>query len=51
MSPHKKAQLAFASAVILLLLSGLAAFVTIVRLLESEKLVIHTQQVQVALGI
>jgi signal transduction histidine kinase len=50
MSPHKKAQLAFASAVILLLLSGLAAYVTIVRLLESEELVIHTHQVQVALG-
>jgi signal transduction histidine kinase len=50
MSPHQKAQLAFASAVILLMLSGLAAYMTIVRLLESEKWVIHTHQVRAALG-
>jgi signal transduction histidine kinase len=50
MSPRKKAQVAFASAVLLLVLSGLAAYVTIHRLLESEKWVIHTLEVQAALG-
>jgi two-component system, NarL family, sensor kinase len=50
MSPRKKAQIAFASAVSLLALSGVAAYVSIVRLLESEELVIHTLRVQSALG-
>jgi hypothetical protein len=50
MPPRKRAQLAFASAVILLCLSGLATYLTIVRLLESEKWVIHTYEVQSALG-
>ncbi len=50
MSPRKKAQAAFASAVLLLVLSGLAAYVTIHRLLDSEKWVIHTLEVQAALG-
>ena len=50
MPPRKKAQIAFASAVILLCLSGLATYFTIVRLMESEKWVVHTYQVQAALG-
>jgi len=50
MSPHKKAQLAFASAVIMLCLSGLATYITIVRLMQSEKWVVHTHEVQAALG-
>ena len=50
MSPRKKAQIAFASAVTLLALSGVAAYVSIVRLLESEELVIYTLRVQSALG-
>jgi len=50
MSPQKTARLAFASAVILLCLSGLAIYVTIVRLLESEQWVVHTYEIQAALG-
>jgi signal transduction histidine kinase len=50
MSPHNKAQLAFASAVIMLCLSGLATYITIVRLMQSEKWVVHTHEVQAALG-
>ncbi|MGA8538794.1 MAG: CHASE3 domain-containing protein [Terriglobales bacterium] len=50
MSPRKKAQVAFASAVMLLFLSGLATYFTIDRLLESEKWVIHTLEVRAALG-
>ena len=42
--------MAFASAVILLFLSGVATYLTIVRLLESEKWVVHTHEVQAALG-
>ena len=48
--PRKRAQVAFASAVILLFLSGVATYLTIVRLLESEKWVVHTHKVQAALG-
>lgn len=50
MSPHKKAQLAFASAVLMLCLSGLATYITIDRLMQSEKWVVHTHEVQAALG-
>jgi signal transduction histidine kinase len=50
MGPRKKAQVAFASAVILLLLSGLAAYVAIDRLLVSEKWVNHSLEVRAALG-
>ncbi len=50
MSPRKKAQLAFTSAVILLVLSGFAAYITIYRLLVSEKWVIHTLDVRAAIG-
>ena len=42
--------MAFASAVILLCLSGLATYLTIVRLMESEKWRVHTYEVQAALG-
>jgi len=49
-SPRKTARFAFASAVILLCLSGLAVYITIVRLLESEQWVIHTHEIQSALG-
>ena len=49
-APRKNAQVAFASAVILLFLSGLAAYATISRLLKSEKWVIHTLEVKSALG-
>jgi signal transduction histidine kinase len=50
MGPRKKAQVAFASAVLLLLLSGLAAYVAIDRLLVSEKWVNHSLEVRAALG-
>jgi signal transduction histidine kinase len=50
MAPRKKAQVAFASAVMLLFLSAVAAYVTIDRLLDSEKWVIHTLEVKAALG-
>lgn len=50
MPARKKVQVAFASAVILLCLSGLATYLTIVRLMESEKWVVHTYEVQAALG-
>jgi signal transduction histidine kinase len=50
MAASKKAQVAFASAVILLCVSGLATYLTIARLLESEKWVVHSHQVQAALG-
>ncbi|MGA7566019.1 MAG: CHASE3 domain-containing protein [Terriglobales bacterium] len=42
--------MAFASAVVLLFLTGLAGYFTITRLLQSEKWVIHTYQVRNALG-
>jgi signal transduction histidine kinase len=50
MGPRKKAQVAFASAVLLLLLSGLAAYIAIDRLLVSEKWVNHSLEVRAALG-
>jgi signal transduction histidine kinase len=50
MPPRKRAQVAFASAVILLFLSGVATYLTIVRLLESENWVVHSYEVQAALG-
>jgi signal transduction histidine kinase len=50
MASRKKAQLAFASALILLLICGAAATNTIVRLLQSARWVAHTYDVQVALG-
>src|SRR5580693_8931624 len=50
MPPRKRAQVAFAAAVVLLFLSGLATYLTIVRLLQSEKWVVHSHEVQTALG-
>ena len=50
MPPRKRAQVAFASAVILLFLSGVATYLTIVRLLQSEKWVVHSHEVEAALG-
>lgn len=50
MGPRKKAQVAFASAVMLLLLSGFAAYIAIDRLLVSEKWVNHSLEVRAALG-
>ncbi|MGB7943777.1 MAG: CHASE3 domain-containing protein, partial [Terriglobales bacterium] len=50
MSPRKKAQAAFASALALLFLSGVATYFATTRLLESEKWVIHTHEVRAAIG-
>src|SRR6202522_3924375 len=50
MSPRKNAQAAFASAVIVLLLSAVAAYFAIDRFRTSERWVHHTYQVQAALG-
>jgi signal transduction histidine kinase len=50
MSPRKKAQAAFASALLLLFLSGLATYFAITRLLASEQWVVHTHEVRVAIG-
>ncbi len=50
MSPRKKAKAAFSTAVVLLLLSAVAAYVAINRLTESEKWVMHTLEVRAALG-
>jgi signal transduction histidine kinase len=50
MSPRKKAQVAFASAVTVLLLSATAAYVTIARLRDSAHWVIHTYQVESSIG-
>jgi signal transduction histidine kinase len=50
MSQRKKAQTAFASALMLLFLSGLATYFATARLLESEKWVIHTHEVRAAIG-
>src|SRR5215470_7798689 len=50
MSSKKKARLAFASALTLLLVSGTAASITIMQLLASAKWIAHTYDVQVKLG-
>jgi signal transduction histidine kinase len=50
MSPRKKAQTAFASALMLLFLSGLATYFATARLLESEKWVMHTHEVRAGIG-
>jgi signal transduction histidine kinase len=50
MASKKKAQLAFASALVLLFICGTAATFTIVRLLASARWIAHTYDVQVALG-
>jgi signal transduction histidine kinase len=50
MSSSRKAQVAFALALFLLFLSGLAAGSLIIRLYSSEALVRHTYDIEVALG-
>jgi signal transduction histidine kinase len=50
MSSRKKVKLAFASAVILLLIAATAAGISIARLSTSLKWIAHTYEVQVALG-
>jgi signal transduction histidine kinase len=50
MSPRKKAQVAFASAVAVLLLSAVAAYVAMGHFRESESWVEHTYQVQASFG-
>jgi signal transduction histidine kinase len=50
MSSRKKARLAFASALALLLICGTAATITIVQLIKSAKWIAHTYDVQVSLG-
>ena len=50
MSPRKNAQVAFTSAVAVLLLSAVAAYITMGRLESSQRWVLHTYQVQSVLG-
>src|SRR5271156_1509714 len=50
MSPRKNAQVAFASAVAVLLLSAVAAYSTIVRLRETAGWVVHSFEVETTLG-
>ena len=50
MSSRKKARLAFASALALLLICGTAATITIAQLIKSAKWIAHTYDVQVSLG-
>ncbi|MGC2647139.1 MAG: CHASE3 domain-containing protein [Candidatus Sulfotelmatobacter sp.] len=50
MSPHKNARVAFVSAVAVLLLSALAAYITIGHLESSQKWVVHSYKVQSVLG-
>jgi signal transduction histidine kinase len=50
MSPRKNAQVAFMSAVAVLLLSAIAAYFTIARLRDSARWIVHTYEVDAALG-
>lgn len=50
MSSHQKARAAFASAVLLILLSGLAASITISRLRSAQDWITHGHRVQTALS-
>jgi signal transduction histidine kinase len=50
MASRQKARVVFASAVVLLIFSGVAAAVSIVKLLQGENWIIHTHDVQAALG-
>ncbi len=50
MSSRKNAKVAFASAVLVLFLSAISAYVTIGHLETSQRWVVHTYQVQAALG-
>ena len=49
-SSRKRAQVAFGSALILLLLSGVTAYVAIARLRTAQQRVSHTREAQAALG-
>jgi PAS domain S-box-containing protein len=49
-SSQERAQVAFGSAVILLLLGGVATYVTIARLLIAQQRISHTHEVQAALA-
>lgn len=50
MSPLRRTQTAFVAAIVLLLLSGTVATLFIIRFIETEHWVVHTLQVQSALG-
>jgi signal transduction histidine kinase len=50
MSPRKNAQVAFTSAMAVLLLSSVAAYLTIGHLEDSQRWVVHSYQVQSVLG-
>jgi signal transduction histidine kinase len=50
MSSRKKARLAFLSALVLLVVCGVSASVTVVRFLRAEKWVTHSYDVRLALG-
>lgn len=50
MTPLRKAQLAFTAAMLLFLLSGFGAYTATLKLVESEQWVIHTHEVQNAIG-
>jgi signal transduction histidine kinase len=50
MSPHRKARLTFAFALSLLFISGIAAALTITRLIDSAQWVAHTYDVKLALA-
>lgn len=50
MSSRQKAKLAFAAGGILLVLSGAVSYLTVTHLLESERSVIHSFEVEAALG-
>lgn len=50
MSPRRNAQVAFASAVAVLLLSAIAAYITVARLRDSAAWVVHSFEVETTLG-
>lgn len=50
MSPRKNAKVAFAAAIVVLLVSAVAAYITILRLRQSVGRVAHTYQVEATLG-
>lgn len=50
MSPRQRAHIAFSSAIFLLLVSGLAVYLLITRLLETQALITHAHQAQEAIA-
>jgi signal transduction histidine kinase len=50
MEPRRKASAVFIAAVILLLISATSAYLSIVRLMQSQEWVVHSLEVQAALG-